>query len=244
MRPRLLALGDSISCGEGVGVQVHPADTWVGLLADALGAELDLLARSGSRVRDVRAEQLPVALSRPAPLATLLIGLNDVIRAGFDPAAVRADLLAVAAGLRACDTTVVLVRLHDPTALLPLPGRLRRYFVKRAAVINDAVDAARGPGVLILDLARLTTLRRRGSWAVDRLHPGPAGHLAMATASAALLGENGFDVPHPPVGPARLGCPTKRAEARWVVRHGAPYVVRQLPKMAAPAAGSLVSRAR
>jgi lysophospholipase L1-like esterase len=244
MTLRLLALGDSVSCGEGVGVQLRPADTWVGLLAHALGAELDLLAQSGSRVRDVRADQLPAAMARPAPLACLLIGLNDVIRAGFDAATIRTDLLAIVAALRDADTTVVLARLHNPTTVLPLPARLRRFFTERVSIVNDAVDAARGPGVLVLDLARVTTLRHRGSWAVDRLHPGPAGHLAMATAGALLLAEHGFDVLRPPAMPAVTCRPTKRAEARWVILHGAPYVVRHLHKMAVPAAGAIAGRAR
>jgi lysophospholipase L1-like esterase len=244
VKPTLLALGDSISCGEGVGVHVDRARTWVGLLADALGADLDLLARSGCRVHDVRAQQLPVALARPASLASMLIGLNDVIRAGFDPAAVRDDLHAVVDGLRAADTTVLLVRLHDPTALVPMPAWLKRQVVERVSIINDAVDSARRPGVLVLDMARLPALRDRGGWAVDRLHPGPAGHLAMAVAGTALVGEYGFDVTAPLVLPAEVSRHTRRAEARWVVRHGAPYLARHLHKMAVPVAGMIADRAR
>lgn len=37
----------SISCGEGVGVRVHVAHTWVATLAQALGAEVDLLSANG-----------------------------------------------------------------------------------------------------------------------------------------------------------------------------------------------------
>ncbi|MDX6217238.1 MAG: hypothetical protein QOG99_2822, partial [Frankiales bacterium] len=33
----LLALGDSFTCGEGVGVRVPLASTWAGVLATALG---------------------------------------------------------------------------------------------------------------------------------------------------------------------------------------------------------------
>ena len=45
VKTRVIALGDSITCGEGVGVRVHLAHTWAAVLAHALGAELDLLAQ-------------------------------------------------------------------------------------------------------------------------------------------------------------------------------------------------------
>jgi len=244
MTERMLALGDSISCGEGVGIHIDIAHTWVGLLADALGTELDLLARSGCRVADVRAEQLPVAVARPAPLAGLLVGLNDVIRAGFDPAAVRADLMSVVDGLRAADMTVLLVRLHAPTALVPLPAPIRSRLIERVSVINNAIDSARAPGVVILDMAEVPALRYRGGWAVDRLHPGPAGHLAMAAAATALLSESGFPSCAPLVCPAVLPGHTKRAEVRWLIRHGAPYLIRHVPKMALPIGAVIADRAR
>jgi hypothetical protein len=44
---RLFALGDSFSCGEGVGMRTPVADTWVGLLAAAMQLEVDRLAVPG-----------------------------------------------------------------------------------------------------------------------------------------------------------------------------------------------------
>ena len=57
----VVALGDSLTCGEGVGVRVRPEDTWVALLARALPAgRLVRLAVPGARVADVRCGQLPL----------------------------------------------------------------------------------------------------------------------------------------------------------------------------------------
>lgn len=250
MSTRLMSLGDSVSCGEGVGVHVALPGTWVGLLAGALpGGVLDPLARAGSRIRDVRAEQLPVAVARPAPVTTLLIGLNDVIRAGFDPASFAADLVAVVDGLRATGTTLVLARLHDPTGLLPLPGGLRRHVTGRVDTINAAIDraAARpGPGpVLLLDLAALPALRSRGAWSVDRLHPGPAGHRAMAHAAGGLLVAAGVRVDAAALAPGELSRgPGRLAEGRWLVRHGMPWMGRHVRLVAMPVAGMALGRGR
>jgi lysophospholipase L1-like esterase len=240
----LLALGDSISCGEGVGVQLHRGDTWVARTAAALGFELELLARPGTRVHAVRSEQLPVAVRSAAPVVTLLIGLNDVIRSGFDADAVHADLVATVAQLRVPGRTVLVVRLHDPTLLLPLPRRLRRHFVRRVRTINAAVDAARGPGVAVLDLARIGALRRRGAWAVDRLHPGPVGHQAIAAGAVAVLSDAGFPVLAAPERPIVPPGPTRRAEGRWLVQHGMPYLARHLRELGAPLTGAVLGRSR
>jgi lysophospholipase L1-like esterase len=244
MTETLLALGDSISCGEGVGVLLHRSETWVARTAAALGYEVELLARPGARVRDVRNEQVPVAMAHPARLVTLLIGLNDVIRTGFDAEAVRADLTCAVGRLRRPDRTVLLMRLYDPTLLLPLPKRLRRHFVERVRVINATIEQLRGPGVVVVDLGRVGALRRRGAWAVDRLHPGPVGQHAIAAAGAAALRDAGFTVHQPLPIPSVPRGPTRRAEGRWLVRHGVPWLARHLREVGAPLAGVVLGRAR
>jgi lysophospholipase L1-like esterase len=240
----MIALGDSISCGEGVGIRLHTSQTWVARTAAALGCELELLARPGARVRDVRAEQVPAALALRPTLVTLLIGLNDVIRSGFDAATISADLDAAVGALRGPGRTVLLVRLYDPTLLLPLPRRLRGHFVERVRVINTAVDGLCGPGVVVTDLTRVGALRRRGAWAVDRLHPGPLGHHAIAVAATAALRDAGFAVPALPPLPEVPNGPTRRAEGRWLVQHGVPWMARHLREVGAPLAGVVIGRGR
>jgi lysophospholipase L1-like esterase len=244
MTHRLLALGDSVTCGEGVGVHVDRGDTWVGKMARAIDADLDLLANAGARISDLRNRQLPVALTRRASLTTVFIGLNDVIRGGFDPETVRDDLLATVEGLRSSDGTLLLARLHDPTAFIRLPGRLRRCLVERVAVINSAIDAGRGPGVVVLDLARIPTLQARAGWDVDRLHPSAAGHFAIAAAACALLTDSGFGVRHPRASHSAVPVYGTLAEARWLARYGAPYLARHLGQIGIPLAGMIVNRSR
>ncbi len=87
----IVALGDRLTCGVGVGVRVPADETWVALLAAAApGAELVRLAEPGARIHDLRLRQLPGAPR--ADLVTALAGLNDVARAGFAEAQLRADM--------------------------------------------------------------------------------------------------------------------------------------------------------
>jgi lysophospholipase L1-like esterase len=161
MSRQLLALGDSFSCGEGVGIFLRREQTWVAQLAEMLQRDPVLLARPGARVADVRAVQLPAARRCPPAVASLLIGLNDVLRSGFDARAIREDMCEIVEQLGRDGHVVLLVRLHDPTALLPLPRTLKWRLASRVAAVNLAVDAAHGSGVHVLDLSRVDALRHR-----------------------------------------------------------------------------------
>jgi lysophospholipase L1-like esterase len=223
----LVALGDSLSCGEGVGVRVPLPLTWTALLAAALPTTTHLpLARPGARIADVRERQLPLASQ--GRLVTLLAGLNDVARPGFRAAAVRDHLLRTVEEITRAGSTLLLGRLHDPTVQLWVPRPLRRHAHARVAVVNAAVDEAGAwPRVRVLDLDAIPELREPGAWAVDRVHPSPAGHAAIAAAAADVLRVNGWGFAELP----RVHVPQPASPAErswWMVRHGLPYLAGQV----------------
>lgn len=231
MSGRLQALGDSFTCGEGVGLRVPLDRTWPGRLAGAMRLEHRSLARPGARVRDVVAAQLPLATR--SDVSTLLVGLNDVARPGFEPDQVVLGLQAAVEQLAALSDVVLVGRLHDPVRVLRLPLPLRAVARRRLDIVNATVDAAAAScGAKVLDLDEVPELRRSGAWAVDRVHPGISGHAALARAAAALLG---VALPVVPVPRA----PGLIAHYRWCARHGAPYLAgqaaRQLLGAARPA---------
>ena len=239
----VVALGDSFTCGEGVGVRVDPEDTWVALLARALPAgRLVRLAVPGARVADVRCGQLPLVPGR-ADVATLLVGLNDVARSGFDAAAVGADLLDTVAALRSRADDVLLGRLHDAGALRRLPARVAQAARRRIGQVNAAVDeAARWPGVRVLDLGLVPALGRPGGWAVDRIHPSPAGHHGMAVAALEALRSAGRR-PATPIGEAVVPRGSSRsARGWWAVRHGLPYAAGHLREIGGPLTSAVLRR--
>ncbi|MFP5218255.1 MAG: SGNH/GDSL hydrolase family protein [Actinomycetes bacterium] len=241
MTLRVVSLGDSTSCGEGVGLSVPLDATWPSLLAAALpGATLLPLAVAGSKVNDVRTVQLPAAVAAEPHLATLLVGLNDVARGGFRPEAFEHHLRHVVRALRRTGATVLLGRLHDPCRHLPLPRGLRLQAAERVAAVNTAVDrAAAEPGargvVHVLDLDAVPELRRREAWAVDRLHPNAAAHAAVARAAAALLRGVGLEVGTPIACPLPARAPGRASLAWWTTRHGLPWLAAHVREVLVPA---------
>ena len=238
MITRIAALGDSTSCGEGVGLRVPSGATWPARLAAATpGAELLPLAAPGARLRDLRASQLPAALASGAEVMTLLIGLNDVSRSGFERRAFAEELAAVVVALRATGALLLLGRLHDPTTVLPLPPGLRDAVRTRTAQVNEAVDACAGGRVHLLDLAGVPGLRMRRAWEVDRVHPNVAGHALIAQAAAGVLRAAGCGVG--PVRQPRLpAAPGPVQEVAWLLRHGLQWLGGHLPQVVVPALGA------
>lgn len=232
MRRRLVALGDSFSCGVGVGVEVPLDETWVGQLATLLNADLELLASPGMASSEVLRDQVPAALTLSGDVATLLVGLNDIVRASFDPAATHANVRAIVAELRRAYPVVLVARLHNAVAQLPLPRRVREHYAERIEQVNAAIDdaVATHPGAVLVRLDHLPGLHTRGAWAVDRIHPTPYGHHAIASAALAALPDTetfglGQPVASPHTPPSRL------EEIRWFVAFGAPWLVGRLPKV-------------
>ncbi len=225
------ALGDSLTCGEGVGVRVEPAETWVGLLAASLpGAALSSAARPGACVHDIERYQLALLPDR-AEVVTILAGLNDMVRAGFDGDAMQLQLKAVVDAARDVGDVVLLGRYHDPIARIPLPRRLAAELQYRLARVNAVVDQLEGGKVAVLDLATIAMLDRPEAWSVDRVHPSRAGHRAIAAAAVSVLRGSGrwadddFRLVDQ-TGPASAPSPTQ--QLGWVVRHGIPYAARNL----------------
>lgn len=234
----MVSLGDSLSCGEGVGIHVEPGHTWGALLTTAIpGAGLLQLATAGARIRDVLTQQLAQALTCRPDLATVLVGLNDIIRAGFRPDRFRADLTTLVRALTATGTTVLLATLHDPGVLRPLPltPQLRRQLTARVDMVNDAVRELAEDRVRVLDLTGIRELRLLGAWEVDRVHPAPAGHRLIAAAAVKALA--GADLPTlAPMSPQPIPIEAGRAaRARWILAHGIPWLVQHGGRVA-PAA--------
>jgi lysophospholipase L1-like esterase len=234
MTNRMIALGDSFSCGIGVGVVVPGDQTWVGLLGAALELDIELLATPGLASVEVLHDQVPVATHRPATLATLLVGLNDIVRAAFDADDTRTHVEAIVDELCAVHDVVLVARLHNAVARLPLPREARRRYAERIAAVNaaltDAVAAQHNAVLFCLD--EIQALHARCSWAVDRIHPSRSGHHAIASAALGALHAHGaapvsrLNVIVMPDQPASL-----LAEIIWFLRHGGPWLARRLPKV-------------
>ena len=228
---RFAALGDSATYGIG-----DPVATgwrgWARLLAEALGTAYDVsfcnLAVPGATASTVLSGQLDDALAHRADVASLVVGINDTMRASWDPARLREELMTCAAALSEAGATLLTARFHDHGAVFGLPGVLRRPLFARIEAVNRVYDEVfETYGGRRVDLAADPAVYVRSFWSVDRLHPSELGHRAMARAYAGELAAVGLTFEPPPLAPSG-GVPGGwRDDVTWMVREGAPWMGRR-----------------
>jgi lysophospholipase L1-like esterase len=243
---RFAALGDSASCGVG-----DPTpDGWRGwaqILSEAIAGDHHVsfckLAVPGAVVADVRGKQLDDAIAHRPVLASLVVGLNDVLRPTWDPVQIRADLLHSAGALARHGALVLTVRFHDHTRVLGLPGFLARPARLRIEELNEIYDEVHQLyGGLRLDLSADPAIYSRALWQPDRLHPSELGHRRLARQVAELLIEEDLVFPLP-----SLTCtsprPTRRERITTLAVDVAPWLGRRFRDFATWAAQGAFDRA-
>jgi lysophospholipase L1-like esterase len=204
---RFVAIGDSSTEGlydpDGKGGYRGWADRFAGRLAEVgarRGREVRYanLAIRGRRAQEIRAEQLPSALVLEPDLASVLAGMNDVLRRSFDAPAVSADVEAMLGAFRDAGATVVTFTLPDVTAFNPWAKPLRPRFRRLNAALRAA---AHRTGSILVDLEAEPGATDPALWSEDRIHANAGGHelLALAVARAVGLpdadGDTGAEAP-------------------------------------------------
>jgi lysophospholipase L1-like esterase len=223
------ALGDSITLGVGDPAPGGGWRGWAGLLAQGLpGGRLVNLAANGARVADVERTQLPRALELRPDVASVVVGVNDILRAGFDAAGIQAALAHVTGSLSAAGAVVLTMRLPDPGMMLGLPTMLARPLGRRLQVINEAMDeVAERFGTLHFDVAADLAARDRRMWSADRLHPSERGHRYIAGRFHDQLAASGHVVGPRPGGEPTSPPPTRLDTAAWMATKGTGWVLRR-----------------
>jgi lysophospholipase L1-like esterase len=235
-RGTFVALGDSLTSGIGVGLHTPSERTWPMLLGTLLpGVDVRRLAVSGATTADVRYKQLPDALALRPVLASVLVGLNDVLRTRCAEADLAENLAGTLATLRYAGTRVLTATMHDPTLQLRLPGPWKRRLQARRETLNDVIRAAAStdPGIAVIDLAGESRLATRSAWAPDRVHLSEYGHEVVASAAAKALALRPLVTAMPPTPASNL------RHLRWLATSGAYWLVtggakRSLPFLVDP----------
>lgn len=231
---RYVAIGDSTSEGLDDPDGHGGYRGWANRLAERLAGEQGgilyaNLAVRGRTTRQIREEQLPVALAMQPDLATVVAGTNDVLRSRFDAAAYGADLEAMQRALADIGAAVLTFTLPDLTPVMPLARILR----DRVAALADATRVACGrSGAILCDLAAYPVSSDPRLWSEDRLHANSAGHARIAEALAAHLGlpatGPAWADPIDPALPPPKSMDLVRAELIWGRRYLLPWVWRHL----------------
>ncbi|MEP9381414.1 SGNH/GDSL hydrolase family protein [Nocardioides sp. KR10-350] len=228
---RFAALGDSTTFGIGDPVPGGWRG-WSRLLAQSLASSYDLsycnVAVSGATAATVLSDQLADALAHRPDIATLMVGVNDVLRSGWDPARVRADLMSCAEALTGQGTLLLTARFHDHGGVWRLPEWLRLRLRRRLCELNAVWDEVHATyGGLRVDLGAQPEVWDRRFWSVDRIHPSELGHRYLARLFAAELRRAGLDFEPPSAGCEGGIPPSWWRDVTWIVAEGAPWVGRR-----------------
>jgi lysophospholipase L1-like esterase len=230
---RYVAIGDSTTEGlddpypDGSGYRGW-ADRLAGRLAELEpGLRYANLAIRGRLSAQVHAEQLEPALALAPDLVTVVAGLNDALRRGFDLAATAGHIEAMIAPLRDTGATAVTFTFPDPAPVMPL-ARLAR---PRLRALNERIRGIGArTGAIVLDLERHPVASDPRLWSIDRLHANSDGHARIAAGLAHVLELPGAD----PTWDAPLPAAVKRGVGRivadelaWSGTYFVPWLIRR-----------------
>ena len=176
-RKGLVALGDSITVGEGsMRLGITPL-SWAQWLAKTIDLPYSSYAFNGATTANVLDEQLPRVRGH-YDVATLYVGANDVRSPAFGAAAYERDLDAIAGRLAARAPRLLMLTLPEDLG--------RPSCAPKPAAANAIVRAiAARHGAVVADLADF------GGWThvlPDVVHPTPLGQVEIADRAARALG--------------------------------------------------------
>ena len=231
---RYVAIGDSSTEGlddpDGRGGYRGWADRLAVRVASAQSSRLLYanLAIRGRTTRQIRDEQLELAIALRPDLVTLFSGTNDVVRPRFDADAVGRDVEFMQRRLIESGATVLGFTLPDLSIVLPLA----RPIAGRVRALNDALrHASASSGAVLVDFAKHSVGSDPRLWSADRLHANSVGHerIAAALAWALNLPDTDETWSHPlPTEWSRSLWAGIRAEIRWQRDYFVPWVWRHL----------------
>ncbi|MEV5201287.1 SGNH/GDSL hydrolase family protein [Streptomyces sp. NPDC053720] len=230
---RYVALGDSQTEGLGDGDDTVGLRGFADRLAEHLaavdpGLQYANLAVRGRVAGQVRAEQLAPALALRPDLATVVSGVNDLLRPRFDAAEVAGHMEEMFAALTSAGARVVTLTFPDVGKIAPLARPVR----SRVFDLNTRIRAAAARhGVAVAETGRAAVATDPRLWSADRLHASPLGHERIAAALAEAIHLPGSDDAWTLPLPQRT-VPTRRqaaaAELRWAAAFLGPWLGRRL----------------
>ncbi|MFE7807043.1 SGNH/GDSL hydrolase family protein [Streptomyces sp. NPDC057430] len=232
---RYVALGDSQTEGLGDGDDATGLRGCADRLAELMAASSPGLTYANLAVRgrlagQVHAEQLGPALALRPDVATVVAGMNDLLRPRFDADEVAGHLETMFARLTAQGARVATVTFPDAGRVIPLA----RPLGSRVLALNDRIrEAAARHGVAVAETFHHPVVTDSRLWSADRLHASPLGHERIAAAVADALGIPGSDDAWTrplPEGTGPVPSAPRRAldEARWVAGFLGPWLGRRL----------------
>jgi len=217
-------LGDSAASGVGDSDKNGVTRGWGYYLAKHFQDPLVYvnLSRPGAQSAEVLEDQLPKALVFKPDIAAVIVGGNDALRNGFDPNKLHQNLRATILELKKSGAEVLLLQLHDPSRLVPLPRLLARVLCRRINAVNRVIHSVgREFNAQILLTRSIQEIYERKVWHVDRMHPSKYGHQIMATHFREILLRCNWRID--PISIEETPITSKKSSMIWMLRNGTPW---------------------
>ncbi len=233
---RYVAIGDSTTEGLDDPDGMGGYRGWANRLAERIAAHQGSLAYAnlgirGRCAREIRLEQLAPALALEPDLATVVAGMNDLLRSSFDARAIAADIGEMQRALIARGCVVLTFTIPDISRRL-LISPFAQFLSKRTLDLDDEIRRVSAvSGAILVDLAAYPLASDPRMWSRDRLHANTEGHTRIAAALAQALELPGTDaswLAEPPDSPV-LGFRARLAEhATWSRDYLVPWLWKRI----------------
>ena len=224
----LAVIGDSAASGVGDSDANGNHFGWGYHLAQAFNEPLIYInaARPGARSGEVLEEQLVKVSVHDPELVAVVVGGNDLLRSNFSPTVFESNLRETLIRLVSTGATIMLLELHDPTKIVPMPYLVGRICRRRVAAVNKATSKmAQDFGAIMLPTRSLENIYSRSKWHVDRMHPSKLGHQFIASEFAKMLRDRGFDVGD--VAISAVNNRSRKDSILWMLRNGTPWFAKR-----------------
>jgi lysophospholipase L1-like esterase len=221
-------VGDSAASGVGDSDNNGNYFGWSYHLAKAFKEPLVYInaSRPGARSAEVLNEQLPKVLIHEPELVAVIVGGNDLLRSNFSPEVFEINLRQTLVELVSSGSTIMLIELHDPTEIVPMPKLLGRICRRRVKAVNDITRGlSKEFGAIILPTRSLCGIYESEKWHVDRMHPSKFGHQFIAKEFAILLRNRGFLVSDVQIDP--INNRSRKDSILWMLRNGIPWFLKR-----------------
>ena len=221
-------IGDSAASGVGDSNNSGINFGWGYHLAQAFNEPLIYInaSRPGAQSKEVLVDQLPKVLIHQPELVAVIVGGNDLLRNGFSPKVFEENLKLTLQQIEASGATSMLLELHDPTKIVPMPKLVARVCRRRVNAVNRVTRAmARRYGSIFLETRSLNGIYERERWHIDRMHPSRFGHQFIAENFGHLLRTRGFDVGV--IRFSEVNNRSRRDSIMWMLKNGTPWFLKR-----------------
>lgn len=181
---RYLALGDSVTSGEGVPAEETYPSRLAALWRDAgCDVELENVAVTGYKSADVVGEELPAVATFKPTLVTVMVGGNDIAN-GVELEEYRGNVRTILRTLTDAGAAIVTVsqQYWDRTPFAEGYGTREELTAKRLEFDEALIEEGRAVGARHVDLKPIFGEQAgKRMWLEDELHPTGAAYEDWAT---------------------------------------------------------------